>query len=89
MAKKQKTSSNKEAPAKKPNPSEVVAQGVVEEALANAMFRVKLNNDVIILCTICGKIRKNNIRILPGDRVDVGVNIYDMSKGRILFRYKN
>lgn len=88
MAKKHNKTDNIQT-TKKPNPSEVVAAGVVEEALANAMFRVKLNNDVMILCTICGKIRKNNIRILPGDKVDVGVNIYDMTKGRILFRYKN
>lgn len=88
MAKKHNKTVDKET-TKKPNPSEVVAAGVVEEALANAMFRVRLNNDVMILCTICGKIRKNNIRILPGDKVDVGVNIYDMTKGRILFRYKN
>lgn len=88
MAKKHNKTDNNQT-TKKPNPSEVVAAGVVEEALANAMFRVRLNNDVMILCTICGKIRKNNIRILPGDKVDVGVNIYDMTKGRILFRYKN
>lgn len=72
----------------KTNPSEIVVKGEVQEALPNAMFRVKLQNDAIVLCTICGKIRKNNIRILPGDIVDVGVSIYDMTRGRINYRYK-
>lgn len=53
------------------------------------MFRVRLDNDNVVLCTICGKIRMNHIRILPADRVQVGVSIYDMSKGRILYREKN
>lgn len=73
----------------KQNASEVVVLGTVEEALPNAMFRVRLDNDNVVLCTICGKIRMNHIRILPADRVQVGVSIYDMSKGRILYREKN
>jgi translation initiation factor IF-1 len=84
MKNKSKNKEKKE----KVNPSEVVAIGYVEEAFPNAMFNVKLENDAIIRCTICGKIRKNNIHIVLGDKVDVGVSIYDMTKGRILFRYK-
>ena len=66
--------------------SEVVDEGTVLEARANAMFDVKLDNDNVVLCTICGKIRMNRIRILPGDRVQIGLSIYDMTKGRILYR---
>lgn len=73
---------------KKSNPSEIVVEGIVEEALPNAMFKVKLQNDIVILCTICGKIRKNNIKIILGDKVDVGVSIYDITRGRILYRYR-
>lgn len=74
------------APAK--NEQEVDVQGVVEEALANAMFRVRLENGALVLCTICGNMRIHNIRVLPEDKVLVGVKIYDLTKGRIKFRYK-
>jgi translation initiation factor IF-1 len=70
----------------KTNLSEVVLEGTVMEARPNAMFDVKLDNDQIVLCTICGKIRVNHIRILPGDRVQIGISIYDMTRGRILYR---
>lgn len=73
----------------KQNLSEVVVEGTVIEARANAMFDVKLDNEQIVLCTICGKIRMNRIRILPGDKVVCGLSIYDLSKGRILFRLNN
>lgn len=70
----------------KQNLSEVVVEGTVIEARANAMFDVKLDNEQIVLCTICGKIRMNRIRILPGDKVVCGLSIYDLSRGRILYR---
>ena len=70
----------------KQNLSEVVVEGTVIEARANAMFDVKLDNEQIALCTICGKIRMNRIRILPGDKVVCGLSIYDLSRGRILYR---
>ena len=70
----------------KQNLSEVVVEGTVIEARANAMFDVKLDNEQIVLCTICGKIRMNRIRILPGDKVVCGLTIYDLSRGRILYR---
>ena len=63
-------------------------EGVILESMPNAMFRVKLENDHEILAHISGKIRKNFIRILPGDKVKVEMTPYDLSKGRITFRLK-
>ena len=60
--------------------------GVVEELLPNAMFRVKLDNDHEILAHTSGKMRKNYIKILTGDSVQVELTPYDLSKGRITFR---
>ena len=62
--------------------------GVVSELLPNAMFRVKLDNDHTILAHTSGKMRKNRIRVLAGDRVAVEMTPYDLSKGRITFRFK-
>lgn len=64
----------------------IQSEGIVEEALANANFRVKLTNGHIILCHISGKIRKNFIRILPGDKVIIEMTPYDLEKGRITKR---
>jgi len=64
-------------------------EGTIIESLPNAMFRVKLENDHEILAHISGKIRKNFIRILPGDRVRVEMTPYDLTKGRITYRLKN
>ncbi len=63
-------------------------EGTILESMPNAMFRVKLENNHEILAHISGKIRKNFIRILPGDRVKVEMTPYDLSKGRITFRLK-
>lgn len=63
-------------------------EGTILESMPNAMFRVKLENDHEILAHISGKIRKNFIRILPGDRVKVEMTPYDLSRGRITFRLK-
>lgn len=63
-----------------------VLEGLITESLPNGMFRVNLDNGDLILGYISGKIRKNFIRILPGDRVKVEVSGYDSSKGRIIFR---
>lgn len=62
--------------------------GIIEEALSNAMFRVRLENDHQITATISGKMRMNYIRILPGDKVSVEMSPYDLSRGRIIYRYK-
>lgn len=64
-------------------------EGTIIESLPNAMFRVKLENDHEILAHISGKIRKNFIRILPGDKVRVEMTPYDLTKGRITYRLKN
>ena len=63
--------------------------GVITEALSNAMFRVELENGHIITAHISGKMRMHFIKILPGDRVRVDMSPYDLTKGRITFRYKN
>ena len=62
--------------------------GIVTENLSNSMFRVELDNGVEIICHISGKIRVNNIRIMTGDRVKVEMSPYDLTKGRICYRYK-
>ena len=62
--------------------------GTVIEALSNAMFRVELENGHQITAHIAGKMRMHYIKILPGDRVRVEMSHYDLSKGRIAFRYK-
>ena len=63
-------------------------EGVVSELLPNAMFRVTLENDHQILAHTSGKMRKNRIRVLAGDRVKVEMTPYDLTKGRITFRHK-
>ena len=62
--------------------------GTVTELLPNAMFRVKLDNDHEVLAHTSGKMRKNRIRVLAGDRVNVEMTPYDLTKGRITYRFK-
>ena len=62
-------------------------KGTVTELLPNAMFRVKLENNHEVLAHTAGKLRKNRIRVLTGDNVTVEVTPYDLTKGRIIFRY--
>ncbi|MGM0652061.1 MAG: translation initiation factor IF-1 [Bacillota bacterium] len=66
----------------------VEVEGTVVEPLPNAMFRVELKNGHKVLAHVSGKIRMNFIRILPGDRVLVELSPYDLSRGRITYRYK-
>jgi translation initiation factor IF-1 len=63
-------------------------EGTITEALPNAMFRVNLQNGIEILAHISGRIRKNFIRILPGDKVKVELSPYDLTRGRITYRVK-
>ena len=63
-------------------------KGLVTELLPNAMFRVKLENNHEVLAHTAGKMRKNRIRVLAGDQVMVEVTPYDLTKGRIIFRFK-
>lgn len=62
-------------------------EATVVEALPNAMFKVRLPNDVEVLAYVSGKMRQNYIRILPGDRVTVELSPYDLSKARITYRH--
>ncbi|MFN7710729.1 MAG: translation initiation factor IF-1 [Holosporales bacterium] len=62
--------------------------GTVVEVLPNAMFRVRLDNDHVILAHTAGRMRKNRIRVLIGDRVNVEMTPYDLTKGRVIFREK-
>ena len=67
----------------------ITVEGEVLEALGNALFRVQLNNGLVITAHVSGKIRMNYIRILPGDKVKVEMSPYDLTKGRIVWRSKN
>ena len=62
--------------------------GVITEALSNAMFRVELENGHMVTAHISGKMRMNYIKLLPGDKVKLELSPYDLSKGRITYRYK-
>jgi len=72
----------------KPKEDAIVLEGTVVEPLPNAMFRVELENGHKVLAHISGKMRMHYIRILPGDRVQVELTPYDLSRGRITYRYK-
>lgn len=65
----------------------IVQEGVVVQALPNAMFRVELDNGLNVLCVISGKIRKNFIKIIEGDKVKIEMSPYDLTRGRIVTRY--
>ncbi len=67
---------------------QIEMEGTVIDALPNTMFRVELENGHVVLAHISGKMRKNYIRILKGDKVTVEMTPYDLSKGRITFRHK-
>ena len=66
----------------------IEVQATVVETLPNAMFKVQLDNGVVILAHVSGKIRMHHIRILPGDKVTVEISPYDLTRGRITFRHK-
>jgi translation initiation factor IF-1 len=68
--------------------SSIEQDGVILEALSNAMFRVELVNKHEVIAHISGKMRMNYIKILPGDRVKLEMSPYDLSKARIVYRYK-
>ncbi len=72
----------------KPKEDAIVLEGTVVEPLPNAMFKVELENGHKILAHSSGKMRMHRIRILPGDRVQVEITPYDLSRGRITYRYK-
>ena len=78
----------KESALPKPKEDAIVLEGKVVEPLPNAMFRVELENGHKVLAHISGKMRMHYIRILPGDRVQVELTPYDLSRGRITYWYK-
>ena len=71
-----------------PKEDVIEIQGTVNETLPNAMFRVSLDNGHKILAHISGKMRMHFIRILPGDKVTVELSLYDLTRGRITYRFK-
>jgi translation initiation factor IF-1 len=66
----------------------ITVEGIVEEPLPNAMFRVRLSNGKVVLAHISGKMRRFYIKILPGDKVVVDLSPYDLTRGRITYRAK-
>jgi translation initiation factor IF-1 len=83
-----KKDSDKAARTATPKEEAIEVEGTIVEPLPNAMFRVELANGHRVLAHVSGKIRMNYIRILPGDRVLVELSPYDLSHGRITYRYK-
>ncbi len=71
-----------------PKEEAVQVEGIVAEALPNAMFRVELQNQHRVLAHVSGKMRMNFIRILPGDKVMLELSPYDLTRGRIIYRVK-
>lgn len=71
-----------------PKQEPVLVEGTVVEPLPNTMFRVEIEGGHIVLAHVAGKMRINNIRILPGDKVTVELSLYDTTRGRIVYRYK-
>jgi len=71
-----------------PKEAPIEVDGTVKEALPNATFKVVLDNGHVVTAHVCGKMRMHFIRIIPGDRVKLELSPYDITKGRIVFRYK-
>ncbi|HYA27016.1 MAG TPA: translation initiation factor IF-1 [Thermodesulfovibrionales bacterium] len=71
-----------------PKEENIEVQGTIVETLPNAMFRVELENGKVILAYVSGKMRMHFIKILPGDKVTVELSPYDLTKGRITYRFK-
>jgi translation initiation factor IF-1 len=67
----------------------IKVDGIVKETLPNAMFRVEIEGGHLVLAHVSGKMRMNYIRILPGDKVALEISPYDLTRGRIVLRYKN
>jgi translation initiation factor IF-1 len=79
---------HEEKPLPKPKEDAIVLEGTILESLPNAMFKVELDNGHEVLAHISGKMRMHYIRILPGDKVQVELTPYDLTRGRITYRYK-
>ncbi len=89
---RKRTPSRKPAPVveeRRPKEGAIEVQGAIAECLPSTMFRVKLENGHQVLAHISGKMRKNFIKILVGDRVTLELSPYDLTRGRITYRFKN
>jgi len=71
-----------------PKKDEIEVEGIVTEALPNAMFKVKIDEEHEVLATLSGRIRMNFVRIVPGDKVRVVLSPYDLTRGRIIWRVR-
>ncbi len=71
-----------------PKKEEIEVEGIVMEALPNAMFKVKINEEHEVLATLSGRIRMNFVRIVPGDKVRVVLSPYDLTRGRVIWRVR-
>jgi len=67
----------------------IVINGIVEEALPNAFFKVRIQDNLLVLASVSGKMRTFYIRLIPGDKVAVEISPYDLTRGRIVTRYRN
>lgn len=72
-----------------PDDNKIEMEGIVKAAKGNGNFLISLNSGQELLCTLSGKIRNNNIRIVEGDNVKIEISPYDLSRGRIVYRFKN
>jgi len=82
------TDIREDGPPKTDTDKAVEVEGIVKESLPNAMFKVTLDNDFEVLAHVSGRMRKYFIRILPGDKVRLELSPYDLTRGRITYRYK-
>lgn len=70
------------------NEDKILVPGTVSKILPGTKFEVTLENGHVVVCTLSGKLRMNQIRVLVGDKVDVEMSLYDITKGRVIWRYK-
>ncbi len=88
QSRKKKAVTKNDEPPKSHSDKAVEVEGTVLESLPNAMFKVELENNFVVLAHVSGKMRKFFIRILPGDKVRLELSPYDLTRGRITYRYK-
>ena len=86
--KKKKRRSEDESGTENTRDDRLELSGIIEEALPGTLFRVRCDSNLLVLCTLSGKLRMNRIRLLPGDAVTVEVSPYDTSRGRVTWRVK-
>lgn len=85
--KKKKVNSYQESQVESDRQDRLELEGIVEETLPGTWFKIKINEGMSVLCTLSGRLRQNHIHLLLNDRVKIEVSPYDMSKGRVTWRY--